>query len=176
MQSALNAHGREAEAVATLTWVLITGGVAIFVLVMAFVAFAVWRQPEWLRRRSTIIAGGVAFPVLALSTLLVYGLLVERKLGAIGERARLVVDVAAEQCWWRIQYHGETASSRITSANEIRVPVGIPVELRLSTRDVIHSFWVPSLAGKLDMIPGRENRLHIEAVRPGVYRGQCAEY
>jgi cytochrome c oxidase subunit II len=175
LQSALDAYGREAEAVATLTWALTIGGAAIFVLVMILVALAVWRRPQWLRRRSTIIAGGVVFPIVTLSVLLVFGLVLERRIDTIGEDERLVVEVTAEQFWWRVDYLGD-GLARTASANEIRIPVGAAVELRLFTRDVIHSFWVPSLAGKLDMIPGRENRMAIEATRAGVFRGQCAEY
>jgi cytochrome c oxidase subunit 2 len=75
-----------------------------------------------------------------------------------------------------VEYEHPSADQRFTTANEIHVPVGRPVLLKLTSSDVIHSFWVPSLTGKMDLVTGRENLLRIEAERPGVYRGQCAEY
>jgi cytochrome c oxidase subunit 2 len=84
--------------------------------------------------------------------------------------------VIGEQWWWRVHYLDEAGEIAAASANEVRLPAGRPAEILLTTDDVIHSFWAPNLAGKLDMIPGRENRLVIEAARPGLYRGQCAEY
>ena len=77
--------------------------------------------------------------------------------------------------WWEVRYTRRLAES-VVLANELYIPVGRPVEIALATDNVIHSFWVPALAGKVDMIPGRVNRLVLEASRPGVYRGQCAEY
>jgi cytochrome c oxidase subunit 2 len=89
---------------------------------------------------------------------------------------RLSVDVTGYLYWWEMSYRRGDGQAPISSANELRVPVGEPVELFLRADDVIHSFWVPSLAGKTDMIPGRVNRTVIQADRPGIYRGQCAEY
>lgn len=175
MQSAFETVGRSAMAIEELTWVLVVLTATTFALVMAFTALAVWRRPDWLRRRSTILIGGFAFPVVVLTGLLVYGLFIERTVVARDSRPRLSIDVIAEQYWWRVHYR-EPDGTVVASANEIRIPAGVPVELRLSTRDVIHSFWVPALAGKLDMIPGVDNRLQVEAVQPGTLRGQCAEY
>jgi cytochrome c oxidase subunit 2 len=87
----------------------------------------------------------------------------------------LQISVRGEQWWWRVVY-ANGAGRRIESANELRIPVGRPVELELTSADVIHSFWVPRLAGKLDMIPGRKTVLRLAATTPGTSRGQCAEY
>src|SRR5690606_33742947 len=87
----------------------------------------------------------------------------------------LRVHVEGRQWWWRISYE-TPGGGKVESANEIRIPLDREVEFVLTSPDVIHSFWVPSLGGKLDMIPGRVNRLRLTAERPGVYRGQCAEY
>ncbi|MGH9372863.1 MAG: cytochrome c oxidase subunit II, partial [Vicinamibacterales bacterium] len=76
--------------------------------------------------------------------------------------------------WWRVQYR--TPDGLIETANELRLPVGERVELELASPDVIHSFWVPSLAGKMDMIPGRRTRLALEPTQTGTFRGACAEY
>ncbi|HKY43096.1 MAG TPA: c-type cytochrome, partial [Pyrinomonadaceae bacterium] len=80
------------------------------------------------------------------------------------------------QWWWEIRYLDVDASNVFTTANEIHIPVGVPVTFRLTANDVIHSFWVPNLAGKKDLIPGKINTLWFQADRPGAYRGQCAEY
>ena len=86
------------------------------------------------------------------------------------------IEVIGEQWWWRVNYRYERGRIDFVTANEIRIPAGQPVELALTSTNVLHSFWVPSLAGKLDLIPGRVNRLRLQADRPGVFRGQCAEY
>ena len=92
------------------------------------------------------------------------------------EPGALRIEVTGEQWWWRVRYLDAQGAPDFETANEIRIPAGRPVLLELKSADVIHSFWVPSLAGKLDMVPGRTNRLRLLASRPGEYRGQCAEY
>ena len=177
MQSVLDPYGPEAAAVAQITWILFAGGAAIFVLVMGIMAYAVFARRDHAARlggRTLIIGGGIVFPVVVLGTLLVY-------LGLVGPLAptqepALRVEVVGEQWWWRVHYLDRDGRRDFATANEIRVPVGQPVELVLKSADVIHSFWVPALAGKLDMIPGRELRLRLRADREGQYRGQCAEY
>jgi cytochrome c oxidase subunit 2 len=89
---------------------------------------------------------------------------------------RLSIDITGYVYWWEMSYRRADGLAPAASANELRLPVGEPVELFLGAADVIHSFWVPSLAGKTDMIPGRVNRMVIQADRPGIYRAQCAEY
>jgi cytochrome c oxidase subunit II len=86
-----------------------------------------------------------------------------------------VIRVIGHQWWWEVKYEGDPAQT-FTTANEIRIPVGQPVSIKLETRDVIHSFWVPSLSGKMDQINNQENDLQLTATKPGVYRGQCAEF
>jgi cytochrome c oxidase subunit II len=170
MQSALDPAGPAAALIAEITWVLFTGGAVIFAGVMALAAFAVFsRKREKLSSRALILGGGIAFPVVVLSTLLVYSFARVSTLEAAGEPA-LRVEVIGEQWWWRVRY------PEFETANEIRIPVGKPVELELKSADVLHSLWVPALAGKLDMVPGRTNRLRLQADRPGEFRGQCAEY
>jgi cytochrome c oxidase subunit 2 len=86
-----------------------------------------------------------------------------------------VVRVVGHQWWWEVKYEGNP-DQQFTTANEIRIPVGRPVTVKLETRDVIHSFWVPSLGGKMDLINNQDNELQLTATKPGVYRGQCAEF
>ena len=170
MQSALNPAGPTAALIAELAWVLFAGGALIFAGVMALAAYAVFSDKRSkLSPRALIVGGGIAFPVLVLSALLVYSLVRMSTLQAGGEPA-LRIEVIGEQWWWRVRY------PQFETANEIRIPVGKLVELEIKSADVMHSFWVPALAGKLDMVPGRTNRMRVQADQPGEYRGQCAEY
>jgi cytochrome c oxidase subunit 2 len=170
MQSALNPAGPTAALIAELAWVLFAGGALIFAGIMALAAYAVFSDKRSkLSPRALIVGGGIAFPVLVLSALLVYSLVRMSTLQAGGEPA-LRIEVIGEQWWWRVRY------PQFETANEIRIPVGKLVELELKSGDVLHSFWVPALAGKLDMVPGRTNRMRVQADQPGEYRGQCAEY
>jgi len=177
-QSVLAPRGPEAERVALLSWILFSGGAAIMLAVLAAIGIALFGPPHWrgrLARESAVTALGLAFPVVVLSALLAYGLTVTRGGGAAAGGAPLHIEVVGEMWWWRVIYRGQDGA-RFETANEIRIPVGRPVALTLTTADVIHSFWVPNLAGKLDMIPGRANVLTLAAREPGVSRGQCAEY
>jgi cytochrome c oxidase subunit II len=128
-------------------------------------------------RRSVrwVLAGGLVFPVIALSVLFVFTLTTLGALTLPGS-TDLTIDVIGKQFWWQVRYSDVEAVSDFETANEIHIPVGRRVLLRLHSPDVIHSFWVPRLHGKMDLIPGRMNSFWIQADRPGVYRGQCAEY
>ena len=123
-----------------------------------------------------VYAGGIAFPAIVLTGLLALSLVLMRgHIAASEETGALAIEVIGEQWWWRVAYRaGE--SGPVVSANEISVPSGRNVTLMLRSADVIHSFWVPALGGKVDMIPGRTTRLVLSADRSGIYRGQCAEY
>ena len=89
---------------------------------------------------------------------------------------RLLIEVTGKRWWWAVAYLDENGDQLFETANEIHIPVGVPVRLRLVSDNVIHSFWVPALGGKADLIPGRPNSLWLQADEPGVYRGQCAEF
>jgi cytochrome c oxidase subunit 2 len=178
-QSVLHPTGAEAGQISTLFWVMTTGGVVIFALVLLLAALAIFGSIG-LRQR---LAGegvvkwlGIALPVTVLTVLLVYGFLILRAGGAVGGgEPTMRIAISGEQWWWRVSYELPDGQ-HIESANELHLPVGEAVALELTTADVIHSFWAPSLAGKLDMIPGRTNVLTVTATEPGVTRGQCAEY
>jgi cytochrome c oxidase subunit II len=178
-QSVLAPHGPEAGRVALLFWVMTGCATAILIGVGLMGAAAIYGSPrarQLLSREGLVIGGGIVFPIVALSALLGYGLAVMR--GGpeqAAEPGAPRIEVMGERWWWRVIYTDEDGR-RFESANEIRIPIGRPIQLALSTADVIHSFWVPSLAGKLDMIPGRINRMRLAADRPGIHRGQCAEY
>jgi cytochrome c oxidase subunit II len=178
MQSTLSPKGPDAESISTLSWILFGGATCIFLLVIAFLAIALFGSRSWktlLTSHAYVIGGGLIFPVVTLSLLLIYGLVLMRPGSAdptAGDPIRITV--VGEQWWWRVLYQDGGAATE--SANELRIPTGRPIELTLTTADVIHSFWVPNLAGKVDMIPGRENKLTFTAGVPGLSRGQCAEY
>jgi cytochrome c oxidase subunit 2 len=155
------------------------GGSAIFIIVMIAIALAV-AGPGFLRRplgtRAMIIGGGVAFPIVVLTALLTWGFTIVRDLRAEATAPAIHLEISGEQWWWRVRYLDATGKLLFSTANEIHLPAGRIAKLSLVSPDVIHSFWVPALAGKLDMIPGRTNTLTLRAETPGIYRGQCAEY
>ncbi|WP_324765465.1 c-type cytochrome (plasmid) [Sinorhizobium meliloti] len=184
IQSALEPTGTEAERINALSWLLILFSTVVLVGVCAIAAVALFAG-DALRARISgermVVGGGILFPILSLSVLLTYGFYLmgpgssTAHMGGAHTGGGLRIEVVGERWWWRVTYVDETGR-RIESANEIRLPVGRPVELELTSADVIHSFWVPRLAGKLDMIPGHTNRLTLQATQAGVSRGQCAEY
>ncbi|HEX2198289.1 MAG TPA: cytochrome c oxidase subunit II [Burkholderiales bacterium] len=178
IQSTLNPQGPDAAIIAEMSWVLFAGATAIFLAVMGLAAYAVFAsraRTQRLSPRLLVVGGGIVFPVVTLFALLVYSLARAGSLHPVEDNA-LRIEVVGEQWWWRVHYLDAEGRRDFATANEIRVPAGRPVELLLRSGDVVHSFWVPVLAGKLDMIPGRTNRLRVRAAQPGEFRGQCAEY
>lgn len=177
-QSMFRPAGAEPERVVFLFWVMLAGFTAIFVLVMAALAVA-WKGPEhWrrrLRRENVVVGLGLVFPIVVLSMLLIWGFQLLGIAGPGNREPDLVIQVEGEQWWWRVSYL-RADGTRVESANEIRVPIGALVAVELTSADVLHSFWIPAWAGKMDMIPGRTNILYFSVDSPGVVRGQCAEY
>jgi len=174
-QSVLAPHGPQAEQIAILAWVLFAFGSLILGLVIAATWLSMRGTPRIrgaLAQERSIIVLGLALPVVTLTILLGYGVWLTRVQAGHADGA-VRIEVTGEQWWWRVVYASPTP---VVSSNEIRIPVGQPVDFTLKAADVIHSFWVPSLGGKVDMIPGRTTRLRLTAERAGVYRGQCAEY
>lgn len=176
--SALTPAGVDAERAAGLTWLMSIGAIVIWIAVVAL-GWLYGRPhneaPDRRRDWWLIVFGGVIVPLVVLTSLLVYGL---RELPAYLTRApegSLVVDVVGKQWWWDVRYR-PAGGGEIATANEIRLPVGEPVQFRLASDNVIHSFWIPALGGKMDMIPGRLTYLRLEPTRTGTFLGTCAEY
>ena len=175
IQSALDPQGLHAGVIAEITWVLFAVAAIVFVIVMALSGWALWRPPRWLASDNAIVVGGIAFPLVVLSALLVYTLL---RAGMLESREPPAVQirVTGHQWWWQVAYLAPDGEVDFVTANELRLPVGRSVEVALDSADVLHSFWIPNLAGKLDLIPGKANRMRLAAQRAGTWRGQCAEY
>ena len=177
--SSLDPRSPDAAIIAEMGWVVMLGGIAVLAIVTAFAAYAILAPRERAARltgRAFIVGGGIVFPSVVLAALLVYSLVRASALSAAGSGPALRIEIIGEQWWWRVHYLDDQGRVELVTANEIHIPVGRPIDLTLRSADVIHSFWVPQLAGKLDMIPGKPNRLRISAAEAGRYRGQCAEY
>lgn len=175
-QSALLTAGRDATDIAGLFDVMAMGALVVWLAVVVVAIYAIRVGQSHSQRAASlfIIGGGVVAPTIVLGALLAYGMPLLPTVLTAGVGGDFVIHVSAKQWWWRIQYR--TPDGVIETANELRLPVGERVELQLMSPDVIHSFWVPSLAGKMDMIPGRLTRLALEPTRTGTFRGTCAEY
>jgi cytochrome c oxidase subunit II len=176
-QSALEPAGQQAESLARLFWQMTAGAAVIWLIVLGLALYAAYSPESRDLRgaRRLIVIGGVVVPSVLLTALLGYGLALLPEFLAPAPENSLRVVVRGEQYWWRVRYH-VPGREPIELANELRLPVNEPVELELESADVIHSFWVPALAGKVDMIPGRRTRLLLVPTRTGNYRGVCAEY
>ncbi len=173
--SAVNAKGKGASNAELALWVMLALLVPVFIVVVGLVVGAfVWR-PSWLRgfvsSRGLIYVAGIALPVTLAITF--FGLtLAAGRTYAASEGSAPDVIVHGHLWWWEVEYPHEG----ITIANELRIPVGRDVTVELHSDNVIHSLWVPALQGKMDLIPGVTNKVVLRADRPGVYRGQCAEF
>lgn len=173
----LRPAGPFAEPLAEITWVMLGVGLAVLavVLIVLRIALGKSRFRRAIGTSRTVVIGGFLFPVVVLTASLVYGLWTTSRVVAPPPPGEMRVRVVGEMWWWRVTYFdGDRAL--FETANEIRIPVGAPVTFELESGDVIHSFWVPEIAPKLDMIPGRRNIMRGQADRAGVYRGQCTEY
>lgn len=176
---ALDPAGPFAGPLNTLAWVLFAMAGAVLLLVLVALGVALFGPRRWRKRlggEKLIWIGGLAFPVVVLSALLIYGLGLTSHLKAEGAPGEMRVRVTGEMWWWRVAYLDAGGAEVVTDANEVHIPVGRPVVFELESADVIHSFWVPRLGGKVDMIPGRRNLVRLQADAPGVFGGQCAEY
>lgn len=190
--STLDPQGPRAAEIAWLWWVMLAIATAVYLAVTALLLHGLLRsrpdRPDGdgspgrfgrLRERSSRLGGtlylvisGIVVPAVIVVVLMALTARSMTAIAAPATPAAFTVDVRGFQYWWEVRY----PDRGVTTANEIHVPVGEPVQVNLTSVDVIHSFWVPQLMGKTDLIPGRTNTTWIQADRPGMYRGECAEY
>jgi cytochrome c oxidase subunit II len=191
-QSALNAAGSGARAAYDLLWSMTLPLTALYVVLAIVIVVAVVRgrrrdavDPETgvaridaksERTLGRVVAGFGMFTAVVLTIFLVAGLTIGHAVVHLNDAPAVEIKLTGHQWWWEIEYKDTEASRTFTTANEMHIPVGQNVDIQLVAADVIHSFWVPSLAGKRDLIPGRNNHTMIRAERAGEYVGQCAEF
>jgi cytochrome c oxidase subunit 2 len=183
VQSPLNPAGPQASAIAALTWWFFGVCAVAYVLTIGAAAWAALRRrqpsdddPATARRLATVIAAAVAVTVVTLIVLTVSSVVAGRGLLSPSAPGAITIDVIGHQWWWDFRYHDVSANEVVSVPNELHLPVGVPVAIKAMSRDVVHSFWVPNLHGKRDLIPGTVTHTWIQADTPGVYRGQCAEF
>jgi len=181
LQSVLHPAGVQAARLNLLWWVMFWVCTAVFISVITAVAIAIARGRRGTSNASEAtltrsVGAAVGISIVALLVLLTASELTGRGLETLKSQNALRIQITGNQWWWDVQYLNPDPSLTVVTANEIHVPVGRPVGLVLKSSDVIHSLWVPTLHGKRDLLPGRQNEIWIQADEAGFYRGQCAEY
>lgn len=171
--STLAPAGPIAGQIATLWWAMLAGAVAITVFVLALAALGVLRGPRPAGERGWITGWGLAFPLAVLAVLTGSALWIGERMMARGDNA---FRVAAEAYNWGWRFTQPGPDGPVVTEGILYVPAGRPFDIVLTSPDVIHSFWVPQLGGKMDAIPGHENIHRLQAFRPGRHEGLCAEF
>lgn len=181
--SALTPHGTGAARIASLWWVMFWLGTAIFLLVVSVLIAALLRGRRGTSMtppdstggdtgRNWPIFGGIVLPLVVIGAVFGFSIYTLAAVENPQTKVPIKIEIVGRRWWWEVKYPDQG----ITTANEIHLPVGTPVQIQLQSADVIHSFWVPELHGKMDLIPTRINSLTLQANQTGVYRGQCAEF
>jgi cytochrome c oxidase subunit 2 len=183
----LRGFGPKTYPVTALTWGLLSISIIVVVIITALVIVGVMRRASSDREVQRVpvrggpnglswIVIGVGISTFVLFGSIVWTMVVLADINSPHQKPAFTVEVTGQQWWWSARYLGDQPSRILTTANEIHIPVGKPVRVKLLSADVIHSFWVPALTGKTELIPGLTNYTWLEASRPGVYAGQCSEY
>jgi cytochrome c oxidase subunit II len=189
-QTPLNSAGLQADRIERLWWLMFWIVLGVFGVVLAWFGGALFRSriradeseippqvnPEADRRMTQVVAVALGATVVLLFVILTASVLTGHAMSGLTSKNPVSIEVIGHQWWWEVRYEATQADQTVVTANEIHIPVGQPVVIKTSSRDVIHSFWAPNIQGKRDLIPGYENALWIQADRPGVFRGQCAEF
>jgi cytochrome c oxidase subunit 2 len=185
-QEVLTPAGPAADNLTALGWFVLSLSLAVLVVMWFIIALVLTRPRGSLDEHAPadtgggqkwIYIGGFAFPAVVLAAMYIAGLGSMSKFpldGGMNMPAE--IRIVGHQWWWEVHYLDGPLQDHFVTANEIHIPAGRAVDIDLTSDDVIHSFWVPSLHGKVDLIPGQMNRIRIEATKPGYYRGQCAEF
>ncbi len=184
-ESVFNPAGPQADRIADMWWYMFWVAAAVWMLVVIALLFAAWRghrrdvpdqSDEINHRLRRPVSFAAAVTVLILVGTLVYDVFTGEALASLPRDKALRVKITGHQWWWEAEYMDPVAGNQVTTANEIHIPVGEPIQIIGASADVIHSFWIPDLAGKKDLIPGHTTALWLQADKPGIYRGQCAEF
>lgn len=187
--SSMSPAGPQAANIEWLWWVIFWIAVVVFILVMLFFARAAQRskveQPEPAelyenkegdRHAGYLVGAAIAITVITLFVVLIVSVVTGKKVEGLTSNQPVTIQVIGHQWWWEVRYPNAQADLTVTTANEIHVPVHTPVVILTSSQDVIHSFWVPNIQGKRDLLPGYQSAFWIQVDNPGRYHGQCAEY
>jgi cytochrome c oxidase subunit 2 len=185
----LSGYGERADPVVGLTWGVLIVSLAVMIIIAVLLAIAIWHRPgikapapgstlEVRRPQGSLrwVWIGVAASSVVLLLSVAWTMEVLAKVSSPATPPAMTIEVTGHQWWWQIRYLNADPSQVFSTANEIHIPTGVPVMFHLVGGDVIHSFWVPALFGKTDVIPGQTNQTWLEARAPGVYQGQCTEY
>jgi cytochrome c oxidase subunit 2 len=190
-QSALDAKGPKAASIENLNWWLLGTATLVYIAVIAVFFWALRRastrpiregyevgaEPEEHRPGMTLwVSVATAITAFILLAFVFVSVSTGASISRVGGLRPLRIDVVGHQWWWEVSYPDANPQNIVSTANEIHVPVGRPVLIKMTSQDVIHSFWAPNLDGKKDLIPGHETRTWFRADSAGVYRGQCAEF
>ena len=190
-QSSIESAGIQSQQLGSLWWIFLGITAVVYVIVMLLLIVAFFRvqragpgsapdiRPDEARdkKMANIIKGGVAVTVITLFALMITSFQAGRAIDTLSRaQGPLEIKVTGQQWWWQVEYQDPTPSNMVTTANEIHIPIGRPIKIDLVSHDVIHSFWVPNLHGKKDLVPNYPTTIFLVADKPGIYWGQCAEY
>jgi cytochrome c oxidase subunit II len=186
IQSVLAPAGSHSYAISRLWWLMFWVATVVFVVAMSFVVAGLLRGLRRSRNETAItptpraldrwVGGAVALTVVILFALLAVSVLTGRTVASVQASSAVTISVIGHQWWWEVQYEDAVPDRQVLTANELHVPINRPIALKVTSRDVIHSFWAPNLQGKRDLIPGYTTAIWMEADHPGIFRGQCAEF
>ncbi|HZR22812.1 MAG TPA: cytochrome c oxidase subunit II [Vicinamibacterales bacterium] len=178
LQNILDPAGPQAAHISRLWWLMFWVAAAVFVSVLSFLLVALVKRNRASTESSLTfgVATATAATVATLLVLLGATMFTQRSVASLGAASAVTIELTGHQFWWEVQYDDADPSRRVTTANEFHIPVGRPVVLKVTSRDVIHSFWAPNLTGKRDLMPGYTTAIWLQADRPDVFRAQCAEF
>lgn len=179
-QSSLDPRGPAAAQIAELWWIMLVMGGLVFAVVLGLLWAALFRRraaevsgtPKSNQGHTWIVAGGIVMPIIVLIAVIIFTVETMRSIDTAHASDNLVIEVVGRQWWWEVHYPAQ----QVTTANEIHLPVGQAVTIKLTSRDVVHSLWIPKLHGKFDLTPGRIDTFVLQADKVGEYYGQCAEF
>ena len=194
LQASMDPAGSPGRQIASLWWLYCGVGIGVYLITMFFILLAVRRkrriegpsdapvvdtqpEPRRERRLTVVVSASLGLTTIILLVLMFAEFATTRAVASLsGDQQPLKVRIIARQWWWEVRYEERPTSEIVITANEIHIPVGRTIQFDLESPDVIHSFWVPKLAGKKDIIPGHGASLYLKADEPGTYFGQCAEF